>query len=289
MTRRASVAAACLVLTAGVPARAAGDAALEVWVSILPQTEIVERVGGSRVRVHALVQPGHSPSTYEPTPRQLAALWEADLLVRTGVPFEQSLLAKVASIHPQLKILNASSDIELAPLVESHGGHDHAGMDPHVWLDPTLVARQATTVRDALCDLAPRHCNEFDANLAAYTRQLDEVDDRVRAILAPVAGRTLHVFHPAYGYFARRYGLHQAAVELAGKEPTPRRMTAFVEEARRSGARVLFVQPQLLGTGAKAAASALGAELVELDPLAPDLAANLERMATRIAAAWRKP
>jgi zinc transport system substrate-binding protein len=268
---------------------AAGEEVLHVWVSILPQTEIVDRVGGEQVTVQSLVQPGHSPTTYEPTPRQLAALWEADLLVRIGVPFERTLLAKMASIHPELRVVDSSSGIELAPMAEAHDGHDHGSLDPHIWLDPSLVKVQAATVRNALCELVPADCAQFDLNLAAYQAELDAVDLRVRSIVQPVVGRTLHVFHPAYGYFARRYGLRQQAVETSGKEPTPRQMAAFVEEARRSGARVLFVQPQFLGGGASAAAEAMGARLVELDPLAPDLAANLERMATRIAAGWEQP
>ncbi len=286
MSFRPFIAGALLAAAAGTQPVGAGDGVFDVWVSVLPQVEIVQRVGGGRVTVQTLVQPGHSPTTYEPTPRQLAALWDADLLVRTGVPFERSLLAKVTSLHPELKIADASSGIQLEPMEGGHGGHDHGAMDPHIWLDPILVKVQAATVRDALCGLAAGYCTEFDANLARYLEELDQVDRRVRAILEPVAGRTLHVFHPAYGYFARRYGLRQAAVEVAGKEPTPRQMAAFVEEARQAGAKVLFVQPQFLGNGARAAAEAVGSELVVLDPLAADLLANLERMAARIAAAW---
>ncbi len=283
---RPLIAGVCLAVAFWPCPAGADDGALDVWVSILPQAEIVERVGGSRVAVQVLVQPGHSPTTYEPTPRQLAALWEADLLIRTGVPFEQSLLAKVALLHPQLEIADAARGIRLEPIEDSHGDHDHGGKDPHIWLDPILVKVQATNVRDALCRHAPAGCAEFDANLAAYQAELDGVDQRVQAILQPVAGRTLHVFHPAYGYFARRYGLRQAAVEMAGKEPTPRQMAAFVEEAREAGVEVFFVQPQFLGRGARSVAEAMGCEIVELDPLAFDLAANIERMAQRIAAAW---
>lgn len=285
MILRPLLAGACLAVATWPCPSGAADAPLDVWVSILPQAEIVQRVGGSGVRVQILVQPGHSPTTYEPTPRQLAALWDADLLIKIGVPFERSLLAKVAALHPALKIVDASQGIRLEPIEDGHGDHDHGGLDPHIWLDPTLVKVQAATVRDALCGLATDHCAAFDANLAAYQTELDEVDQRVSAILKPMAGRSLHVFHPAYGYFTRRYGLHQAAVEVAGKEPSPRQMAAFVDEARRAGAEVLFVQPQFLGRGAQSVAEAMGCEIVELDPLAPDLTANLERMAVRIAAA----
>lgn len=275
-------------LIVATPARlpaAAGDGRLEVWVSILPHTEIVGRIVGDRATVHTLVQPGHSPTTYEPTPRQLAALWDADLLVRTGVPFERALLAKVAAIHPDLRVVDANSGIRLEPMTDGDDEHDHGGLDPHVWLDPMLVKVQAATVRDALCDLSAAHCAEFDANLAAYQEELDRTDLEIRSILAPVAGRTIYVFHPAYGYFARRYGLHQTSVEVAGKEPTPRQLTAFAESARRAGIKVIFVQPQFLGRGARSVAEAMGCEIVELDPLAPDLSANLVRMAKRIAAA----
>ena len=273
-----AVAAAALPGAAGEP--------LEVWVSIPPMLEIVGRVGGDRVHAQALLAPGASPHTFEPTPRQLAGLWEADLFLGIGVSFETPLLAKIASMRPDLAVADCSREVELAPIDDAHlDAHPAERFDPHTWLDPVLVKVEAAAVRDELCRLSPADCAALDANLASYLADLEAAHRRIETMLAPYRGRTLLVFHPAYGYFARRYGLEQVAVEVGGKEPTPRQLGLLVEQAKASGATALFVQPQVRGSAAAAVAEALGCPLVELDPLAADLSANLERMARDIAAA----
>ena len=272
------------VVAAALPG-AAGEP-LEVWVSIPPMLEIVGRVGGDRVHAQALLAPGASPHTFEPTPRQLAGLWEADLFLGIGVSFETPLLAKIASMRPDLAVADCSREVELAPIDDAHlDAHPAERFDPHTWLDPVLVKVEAAAVRDELCRLSPADCAALDANLASYLADLEAAHRRIETMLAPYRGRTLLVFHPAYGYFARRYGLEQVAVEVGGKEPTPRQLGLLVEQAKASGATALFVQPQVRGSAAAAVAEALGCPLVELDPLAADLSANLERMARDIAAA----
>jgi zinc transport system substrate-binding protein len=167
-----------------------------------------------------------------------------------------------------------------------HGSEHVHQLDPHFWLDPTLVKRHAHTVADALCELSPADCGHLKANLDGFHNYLDAVDRRVAATLAPMAGRDLFVFHPAYGYFADRYGLRQIAVEVGGKQPTPRQLAALIDGARASGVRALFMQPQFSGGSARALADAMGVALVELDPLAAEYAANLETMAARVVAAY---
>jgi zinc transport system substrate-binding protein len=164
-------------------------------------------------------------------------------------------------------------------------GHDHL-IDPHFWLDPLLVKVHAQTVATALCDLMPATCDQFQTNLGRFHTELDSVHERVSDILKPIAGRDLFVFHPAYGYFSRRYGLRQLAVESGGKQPTARRLAELTETVRASRTHALFVQPQFAGSGVRAVADAMEIEVVELDPLAPDYLANLETMAERIAAAY---
>jgi len=264
-----------------------------VAVSIQPQREFVQRVAGDLAAVEVLVLPGHSPATYEPTPRQMTRLAEADMWVRIGVPFEDSVLRNLAVVAPNLRVVDGTEGIELVPMDGSSipaatgnaDGHDHL-IDPHFWLDPLLVKIHAQGVTAALCGLAPPSCDQFEANLGRFHADLDAVHQRVSSILRPVAGRDLFVFHPAYGYFGRRYGLRQVAVESGGKQPTARRLAELTETMRASRTRALFVQPQFAGSGARAVADALDVALVELDPLASDYLGNLEAMAARIAAAY---
>lgn len=287
----AIAAAALLIVGHGNCVDASGRPS--VAVSILPQKEFVERIAGARVRVEVLVQPGQSPATYEPTPKQMTHLAEADLWIRIGVPFERSVLRNVADVAPQLRVIDGTDGIALRRMddesipSDSRLGSEHVHrLDPHFWLDPTLVKRHALTIADTLCDLSPIDCEHFESNFENFRHDLDAVDRRVAATLAPIAGRDLFVFHPAYGYFAGRYGLRQIAVEVGGKQPTSRQLAALIDAARASGIRALFIQPQYSGGSARAVADAMGVALVELDPLAAEYIKNLDTMAARIVASY---
>ena len=170
---------------------------------------------------------------------------------------------------------------------EEHGDHGHDGMDPHIWLDPALVKIQAENIRDGLSRVDPAGAETYSASTTAFHRELDELDREIRAILAPIPEdrRTFLVFHPSWGYFARAYGLTQAAIEVEGKEPSPRDMARIIAMGKESGARVVFVQPQFSEKSAAVIARQIGARVVRLDPLAEDWADNLRRAAHAFAEA----
>ena len=90
-----------------------------------------------------------------------------------------------------------------------------------------------------------------------------------------------------WGYFADDYGLRQVAIEIEGKEPSDRELTRLQILARAEGTAVVFVQPQISGRAARAVAAAIGGRLEQLDPLAPDVAENLRRVAEQLTRAYR--
>jgi zinc transport system substrate-binding protein len=307
---------------AGAEGEAVPPAKLRVLVSILPQAYFLERLGGRHVEVDVLVGPGQSPETYEVTPRQIARLTEARAFFRIGVPFEESLLKKIAATVRQLEIVDTRQGIALRVMEHSHhhgehADHDHdaaetsdsstaaadhgrgreadgradrdapsseaaKGDDPHIWLSPRLVRIQAKTICDALVRLDPDHGNEYLENLKRFEADLDDVDRKLTKALEPLRGREFFVFHPAYGYFADAYGLRQVPVEIEGKEPGPKQLIGLIEKARKAGVKVIFVQPQFSTTAAETVARSIGGAVVPMDPLARDSLANLTAMAEKI-------
>ena len=264
---------------------------LNVVVSILPQACFVQRIAGQDADVTVLVGPGQSPHVYEPTPKQVTALADAQVFFTVGLPFEDTLLPKVRASFPQLKIVDTRAGIPLRAMTvdervgeEAHGEHgEEAGApDPHIWLSPKLVKIQAATMCDALCQLVPGRAAEFRKNLAAFQADLDRVDAEIAAALAPLKGARFFVFHPAFGYFADAYGLKQVPVEIEGKEPSARQIAALIEAARQARVRVIFVQPQFSTRSAEAIAQAIGGAVVPLDDLPRDYLKNLEEMAEKL-------
>jgi zinc transport system substrate-binding protein len=280
-----------LILTGALFGASAAEP-LRVFVSVLPQKTFVEKVGGDRVRVEAMVQPGDSPHTYDPTPRQVAALSQADLYVAIGGTFEDAWMGRILGVNPRMQVLDTGEGIALRRL-EAHedaDGHDachhdqdHGASDPHLWTSPPLVKQMVPRIRDALSGLDPANAALYAANAAAFADELDALDRDIRARLAGAAGSRFMVYHPAWGYFADTYGLIQIPIEREGKEPGPRALAALIDQARRDGVRVIVVQPQFSRKAAAKVAVAIGGRVEVMDNLAPDYAANLRRVADALA------
>lgn len=270
---------------------------LAAFVSIPPQQYVVDRIGGPHVMTEVLVAPGQSPHSFDATPRQMVALAESPIYFAIGLPFERELLGRIEELNPDLAIVDMGRGVPRRALNE-HGddedGHGpahesgrHADVavgtaDPHIWLAPRLLQIQARNVCDALVELDPAHADDYRANLERFLTDLNDLDAEIAEALAPVGGKSVYVFHPAFGYLTDAYGLRQVAVETGGSEPSAKELAGLIERAREDGIRVIFVQPQFSAKSAEAVAREIGGTVVPIDPLAYEYLTNLRTMASRI-------
>ncbi len=255
---------------------------IPIFVSVLPQKYFVEKIGGDQVTVSIMVQPGASPTTYEPKPKQMIGLSSAKIYYAIGVPFEKAWLNKFSAINPDMRIIH--TDIGVTKIkMSSHadGGLHREIPDPHIWTSPVLVKIQARNILDGLLDIDPSHKSEYTARYNAFLQELSALDADLRALFSDHTTQPtgFMVFHPAWGYFAKAYGLRQIPIEIEGKTPKPAQIRQLIEDARCQGIRVIFVQPQLSAKNAAIIAKAIGGKVVTADPLAPDWAANIRRQA----------
>lgn len=273
---------------------------LRVAVSILPEAWLVREIGGQYVDVVAMVKPGESHETYQPTDAQISRVMSGVAYFCIGMPFENGRAFAAIRSQGKLRMVDLREGIALRDIEAAGSGeeaskdeanhkhyHQHGGKDPHVWLSPRLLKIEARTVAKTLGELDPAHREAYDRNLAALDARLDAADREIRRTLDPLRGKTFFVFHPAWGYFADEYGLKQVAIEQEGKEPSDEEATALQRSARQQGVKVVFVQPQIASRGAEAVARAIGARVEVLDPLAPDVLDNLVRAARAIAASYK--
>jgi zinc transport system substrate-binding protein len=264
---------------------------VKITVSILPQEYFVKRIGGDLVNVTTLVQPGYSPATYAPTPKQMAGLATSTIYFRIGVPFENTLIPKLTRLIPQLTIVDQRQDIDMLPLKESHIEHDeHQGdLDPHTWLDPKLALKQSIIIRDTLIRFDPQGAPEYNNNFASLAQDLKNLDSHLQKALKPFAGSSIYVFHPAYGYFCRAYDLTQKAINPSGKEPGARYLARLIEQANNENVQIIFVQPQFSDKAARTIAQSIGGNVVAIDPLAKDYLANMQSIARQLVTSLIQP
>lgn len=262
---------------------------LSVFVSVLPQKYFVNRVGGAHVSVSVMVAPGHSPATYEPTPRQMARLATAELYVRIGVPFEEAWMRRMIAANPQMVVIDARDGIPLRDIDgESESTAQHRTQkDPHIWLSPPLVKQMAAQLRDQLGVLDPPNQGAYAANFQRFADDLDRLDADIRSALSGLATRRFLVFHPAWGYFADTYGLQQVPIEAHGKQPGPKSLAQLIDTARTQGTRVVFVQSQFSQRHAQTIADAIGGRVIAIDPLSEHYLTDLRRVAQVFAEAMR--
>jgi len=240
------------------------------YVSIPPQIDIVQKVGGRHVDVRFMVQPGDSEEAYQLSPQQRGQLTKADFYFYIGFPFELSLIESLQQQEKKTpkKLIMVDAKEHMDIIQAGSCKHCHTDIDPHVWLDPIQMVHFAQTVADALSVVDPTHRADYQTNLDTVTQELNQLDHQLTAILEPIKGKTILVFHPSFAYLARRYGFAQMSIQPEGKEPSVQALKQIMDQAKQQGLRTIFIQPNFDTRIAHTLSKSLNAQLVVVDPLA---------------------
>ncbi|MHB1230428.1 MAG: metal ABC transporter solute-binding protein, Zn/Mn family [Halothiobacillus sp.] len=273
-----------LILSFALPASFAAEP-LKVAVSIPPQKYFVEAIGGPHVQVEVLVPANAEPETYEPTPRQLTALSQADLYMKIGVPLERAWLERFTGANAKMVVVDTAHGIDRMPMMKgTHEDVGKSGLDPHIWLSPVLVRIQAINIRDALIKADPGNATDYRQGYARLAQTIDHVDGDILQSLSahPLRQTKFIVFHPAFGYFAAAYGLTQVPIEVEGKEPGPKQLAELIDFAKKNEIKVVFIEPQFARKAAKTIADSIGGQVVTIDPLQEDWPAGMTAIASAL-------
>jgi len=283
---------------------------MEVTVSIVPQKYFVEKIAKDKVDVNLMVKPGFSPATYEPKVSQMKKLTKSDIYFSIGVPFEKVWLKKFENANENMEIIDTTKGIKkLAMAKHTHGekehgheehghedhGHDdnkkdkheHTGLDPHVWLDPVLVKTQAKNILDALIKHDSKNSEFYTNNYNTFVKELDELNHEIHEILEPYEHKEFMVFHPSWGYFAKRYHLEQLSIEVEGKEPKPNELVEIINDAKKHNIKIVFVAPQFSQNSAKTISKSLNGTVAVINPLSENWDKELLKTAKEIANSYK--
>lgn len=282
------------------------DEPITVAVSVVPQAEFVEKVGGEKVKTVVIIPPGADPHTYELSPKEVQEISKASMLVTVGVgmPFEEVWIDRFETMNSGTLIVNCSKGLELKELEEhDHEGEeehnegletehenesdeehenesdeDHEELDPHIWTSPANSKIMVEDIYEGLVELDPENEAYYAQNRDAYLEDLDALDTRIKEKLEGKEGKNFMVYHPSWGYFAEDYGLNMISVEIEGKEPSAQDLAELVDLAKEKNVKVIFVQAQFGTRSAEVLAQEIGGEVVAVDPLAKDYISNMDNV-----------
>jgi zinc transport system substrate-binding protein len=278
------LAAACSG-TAGEP-ESAQPGQLTVVTAFYPLQFVAERVAGQHAVVTSLTQPGAEPHDVELTPRQVASVTDANAVVyiKGFQPAVDEAVAQSGNAH----VLDTTSVVPLQTQAEEHAhhdaddspgdthdaegdgdGHDHGGLDPHVWLNPTNMVTITEAVVTQLSALDPDHTADYTANGKALTAELGTLDSAYRTGLTTCERREFITSHAAFGYLSEQYGLTQIGISglTPDAEPSPARIAAVQQEARAHGVTTIFYETLVSPAVATSIAGDLGLTTDVLDPI----------------------
>ncbi|MBI3873869.1 MAG: zinc ABC transporter substrate-binding protein [Arcobacter sp.] len=261
-------------------------------VSILPEQTILQEIGGDKVNVSLMVAPGSSPHTYEPKPSQMKDINNAALYFAVGVEFEDAWLPKFKNQNQNMKIIDLSKGItKIAMEQHSHGanehhsdGHKHGKFDPHIWTSISNLKIMSKTIFDTLVINDASNSSYYKANYEKFLTKLNDTDKQIKEILKNTkVGTKFMVFHPAWGYFAKDYGLVQFAIEVEGKNPTPKQIVFLINEAKEEKVKAIFTAPEFSEKVAIQIGKEVGIPVVKVSSLSPKVCENLVDLAKTVA------
>jgi zinc/manganese transport system substrate-binding protein len=217
--------------------------------------DLVRNVGGGRTEVVQLLAPNADPHDYEVRPRDVQAIADADVIVRSGGDVDAWL---------DEAIEGAGTDAPVLTLID---GVQRLDDDPHWWQDPRNAILAVGEIRAALAKADPKHASTYDANAKTYTAQLRKLDRGVAACIAkvPAAQRKLVTTHDALGYYARRYGIDVIGTVIPAlttdAQPSAGDTAQLIRTIEDTGVKAIFAESSVNPKVEEAIARETGAKI----------------------------
>ena len=250
---------AALLVGCGEEESGSPGAGLEVVATTTQAADLARNVGGDRAAVTGLLAANGDPHDYELRPRDVEAVADAGLVVRSGGEVDEWLDEAIEASGSDAPELDLSAHVR------------RRGEDPHWWQDPRNALRAVAAIRDAMTRADPGGAADYRANATAYLARVRRLDAAIARCFArlPADERTLVTTHDALGYYAARYGLDVVGTVIPSlsteAQPSAGDTAALVETIRETGVKAIFaessVSPKVEEAIAREAGARVGAEL----------------------------
>lgn len=237
--------------------------------------DIVRNIGGEKIDLSVLLPVGADPHNFEPAPRDVALVSDADLIFTNGAGLESFMSRLLKNAGGQATVISLSDGLELIPSAEeeSHAGEteiSHEGGDPHVWMDPNNVQHWVNRIEQVLSEADPAKAATYKANAQAYRQALTDLDGWISQQVAqvPQANRKIVSDHVVFGYFAKRYGFEQVGAVIPSistlAAPSAQELADLQDVIQKLGIRAIFVDSAVNPALSQRIASDTGMQLVPI-------------------------
>jgi zinc transport system substrate-binding protein len=243
---------------------ASGSGKPAIVASFYPLQYVTQRIVGDRATVTSLTPPGAEPHDLELTPKDVASVSDADLVVYLAgfQPAVDDAVSNEAKGHGE----NVASAAALDRTLTEDGS---SGTDPHFWLDPVRLSAVSTAIEQRLATTDPAGASTFQTNLASLKSDLSTLDGEMRSTLATCRNKDLVTSHEAFGYLAERYGMKQVGITGLSPEaePDPATLARVADFVRANSVRTIYYETLVSPAIANTVAGETGARTAVLDPI----------------------
>ncbi len=250
----------------------AGEGKPRIIATFYPLAEFSRMAGGEAVEVSSIVPSGIEPHEYEPTPRDLISIEQADIFVMNGAgmdPWAENLARSLRG--KGVIVIDASRSVSLLVKEEHEEETEEARgtYDPHFWLDPVFAAGIVGSIRDALSGKYPAHTEAYESSAAEAMSGLAALDAEYRTTLSSCVRHEVIASHNAFAYLSERYGFtaHSISGLSPEMEPSAGRMADLVDLAKKENIRYIFFETLVSPKVSETLAREIGAETLVFDPL----------------------
>ncbi len=277
----------CAALSAAFLTLTAQSTNAAVVTSLKPLGFIASAITDGVTTTEVILPDGASEHDYSLRPSDVKRLQNADLLFWVGPEMEAFMVRSAQQVPAQKQVVMAQLDGVKSQLMkgadedehEGHEGHDHdensehhhhhGEYNMHLWLSPEIARLSAVAIHDKLVEVMPQSRAKLDANLKAFEASLAQADKQVGNELAPLKGKGYFVFHDAYGYFEKQYGLTPLGHFTVNPEiqPGAQRLHEIRTQLVEQKAVCVFAEPQFRPAVVEAVARGTSVRMGTLDPL----------------------
>lgn len=245
---------------------------IKAVVSILPMKFIAEQIGKDKIIVESIIPNGSDPHTFDPSPRVIKKIHDSDIffLIGDSFVFEKNIVNGIESRNKTV-LADCSKNVNLI------------NNDPHIWLGMDESKIIASNIASKLIEQDKANQSFYENNLMEFKNKVDSLKNIIENRLSGLENKMMLVYHPAWRYFLKPFGIKEESVEREGKHPKAGDLKEIIAESKYQNVKAIFIEEQFNPDAAKSIAEELEIKVVKINPLTDNLLYEWDQFSTKLA------